>query len=143
MKQLTHKGFARFLARWIVGLTFLMAGWWKCFELTPLGHAEKFFIDGYSETWLPQWLLWGTGVIIPPLELIAGGLLIIGLFHKHAMYVLGIILIIVTYGHLLTEPLFSLIYHILPRFIILLIVLVLPEEEDILMLDKLLFKNST
>jgi uncharacterized membrane protein YphA (DoxX/SURF4 family) len=26
---------AIFTSRWVLGLIFFMAGWWKCFEITP------------------------------------------------------------------------------------------------------------
>ncbi len=60
---------AIFTARWVLGLIFFMAGWWKCFELTPKGHAEQFFIGQFDETWIPHWLLWAIGTSIPVLEL--------------------------------------------------------------------------
>lgn len=45
------------------------------------------------------------------------------------------ILLLVTYGHLLKEPLFSIMDHIFPRFILLAIVFLLPAEEDRFSLD--------
>ena len=57
--------------------------------------------------------------------------------------ILGIILIIVTYGHLLAEPLFSPVHHIFPRTLFLIIVLILPANEDSLSLDYLInYKKS-
>ena len=135
MTSITNKGLARFLARVLVGLTFFMAGYWKCLELTPIGHAEKFFIESFSQTWIPEWLLWGVGVSIPILELVVGGMLILGLFQRYCFLILGAILITVTYGHLLNAPLFSLINHIFPRSILLIIAMILPENEDKWTLD--------
>lgn len=130
MKNITNKGLARFVARQILGLIFFMAGYWKCFDLTPIGHADKFFIESFADTWIPTWLLWATGVSIPVIELVAGALLILGLFQRFTLLVLGAILIIVTYGHLLLDPLFSPIHHVFPRVILLIIVFVLPADED-------------
>ena len=42
---MTDKGWARMFARILVGIIFFMAGWWKCFELTPLQHARGMFVD--------------------------------------------------------------------------------------------------
>jgi len=36
--------------------------------LTPKGHAEQYFIADFSDTWIPQWLLWALGVSIPVLD---------------------------------------------------------------------------
>jgi uncharacterized membrane protein YphA (DoxX/SURF4 family) len=30
------------LVRWVLGLIFLMAGWWKVFELGPLEQSTRF-----------------------------------------------------------------------------------------------------
>ena len=132
---MTNRGWARFFARGIVGILFFMAGWWKCFELTPVGHAQRFFLEAYAETWIPEALLWALGLSIPVLELVAGGLVVIGFRTREALMVLGFILLVVTYGHTLTEPLFSTQGHIFPRGLFLLAALALPAKEDCLSVD--------
>ena len=129
---------AIFTARWVLGLIFFMAGWWKCFELTPKGHAERFFIEGFGETWIPHWLLWAVGTSIPVLELVAGLLVCLGLARVVAYATLGAILVTVTYGHLLREPLFEITEHIFPRLALLLFVFVAPRGNDVLSLDYLI-----
>jgi hypothetical protein len=37
---------AVFFVRWVLGLIFFMAGWWKTFELGPVGHAQ-FWRNGW------------------------------------------------------------------------------------------------
>lgn len=132
---MTNRGWARFFARGIVGILFLMAGWWKCFELTPLGHTQRFFLEAYAGTWIPVSLLWATGLTIPIVELVAGGLVVIGLRTREALIALGFVLLTVTYGHTLIEPLFSTQGHIFPRGLFLLAALSLPAEEDRLSVD--------
>jgi putative oxidoreductase len=112
-----------------------MAGWWKCFELTPVGHTRRFFLEAFADTWIPVALLWAIGLSIPVLELVAGGLVAVGFRTREALIVLGFILLIVTYGHTLTEPLFSIQGHILPRGLLVLAALALPAEEDCLSVD--------
>lgn len=129
---------AAFLARWVVGLIFAMAGFWKVFELTPAAHARRYFLEGYAETWIPVWLLWALGLTIPFVELVAGALLCLGFRVRAAAVALAFVLIVVTYGHLLAEPLFDTTSHIFPRTVLLLVVLVAPPEEDRLGLDALL-----
>jgi len=126
---------ALFFARWVLGLTFFMAGWWKCFELGPVDHARAYFLEGFPETWIPVFLLWGLGVAIPVMELVAGGLVCLGFRLRESLVVLGAILVIVTYGHLLLEPLFSLQGHIFIRLALLLFVLAGPRERDVLSVD--------
>jgi putative oxidoreductase len=118
-----------------VGFLFFMAGWWKCFTLTPVGHTERYFLEAYRETWIPTGLLWATGLSIPVIELIAGALVILGLRTREALIALGFVLVIVTYGHTLVEPLFSTQGHIFPRGLFLLAALALPEREDRLSID--------
>ncbi len=131
----TGQGWARFFAREIVGILFLMAGWWKCFELTPVGHTERYFLEAYRDTWIPTALLWATGLSIPVVELAAGALVVIGFRTREALIALGFVLVIVTYGHALVEPLFSTQGHIFPRGIFLLAALALPAEGDRLSID--------
>src|ERR1051325_6631188 len=64
-------------ARLFLGFIFFRAGVYKVFDLGPLGHARKWFLP-FQDTFLPVWALWAVGVAIPFVELIAGGLLLIG-----------------------------------------------------------------
>jgi len=132
---MSHRGWTRFFARVMLGLIFFMAGWYKCFVMTPLGHAATYFTGPYADTWIPHWLLLVTGVTVPVVELLSGALLIAGFRVRDALVALGFILLLVTYGHLLKEPLFSITGHIFPRFVLLAIVFLLPAEEDRLSLD--------
>lgn len=130
MRRFDGRPWAVLFARWVLGLTFAMAGWWKVFTMTPAGHARTYFLDAFAETWIPAALLWGLGVAIPVAELIAGGLVCVGLRRREAYVALGAILVVVTYGHLLIEPLFSLKNHIFIRLALLLFVLAVPQEHD-------------
>jgi len=134
---LSNWSWAIFTVRWVLGLIFFMAGWWKCFTLGPVAHARGFFLteDFREGSWIPDWLLWATGTTIPIVELIAGALVCLGLF-RHAAYIaLGAILVTVTYGHLLTQPLYDTTGHIFPRLVLLVFVWVAAWDKDILSLD--------
>jgi putative oxidoreductase len=133
---------AIFFARWVLGLIFFMAGWWKVFELTPAGHVERYFTGQFAETWIPAWLLWSVGAAIPFVELVAGGLLCLGLRVREALVALGAVLVVVSYGHLLLEPLFSTTGHIFPRLVLLVFLLVAPRGEDRLSLDAWLARRA-
>ncbi|MFQ5737685.1 MAG: DoxX family protein [Acidobacteriota bacterium] len=130
---------AHFVCRVMLGLTFLMAGWFKSFQLTPLGHARRFFTEPYSDTWIPYFLLLAVGISIPVVELLSGVLLIVGWRTREALIAVGAILLVVTYGHLLKEPLFSLTAHILPRTVLLVAVLLI--EDDTLSIDRWLRRH--
>jgi putative oxidoreductase len=140
--RLEGLSWAVFFARWVLGLIFFMAGWWKTFDLGPLEHARRLFVEPYAATWIPAWMLWGLGAVIPPVELVAGALVCLGLRLRAAQIALGAILILVTYGHLLLEPLFDTTHHIFPRLVLLLVTLAVPREKDLLSVDGWLARRA-
>ena len=123
------RALAAFVARVILGLTFFMAGWWKVFSVGALQHAGSGLVEPYADTWLPVWALWATGTAVPFVELIAGGLMVAGWFRWPAALGLGGVLILVTFGHLLAEPLFAFNAHVVPRTLLLIVALALFEED--------------
>ena len=131
----TLLSWAVFLARLQLGLMFFMPGVWRVFQVGPLEHARRFFVEPYAETFLPGWTLWGVGAAIPFVELVAGGLLLVGLWRRPALVVLGLELVVITFGHLLADPLFAFHSHVLPRLVLLLFLMVVPLERDRWALD--------
>ena len=125
-----RRAWAVLFARGVLGLIFFMAGVYKDFTLTPVGHAHKWFVDPYADTFLPAWSLWVTGLTIPFVELIAGALVLVGWRVTEALVALGAVLVIVTFGHLLKEPLYEFHTHVIPRLALLLFVLMVPRETD-------------
>lgn len=108
----------------------------------PLEHARVLFVGPYAQTFLPVWSLWATGAVVPVLELIAGALVIVGLWTRPSLVVLGAILILVTFGHLLLQSSTSINPYILPRSGLLLVVLLLPAADDRFSLDYLMRSRS-
>src|SRR6266566_5058511 len=135
-----NRSWAMLFARLVLGLIFFMAGVWKVFQLGPLQHARKYFLP-FADTFLPVWSLWATGVVIPFVELIAGGLVILGLRTREALVALGAVLAIVTFGHLLKEPLYEFHTHVIPRLALLLFIFLLPREDDRFSIDQLITKK--
>jgi uncharacterized membrane protein YphA (DoxX/SURF4 family) len=129
--------FALLFARLVLGLIFFMAGVYKVFSLTPAGHVRKWFLP-YQDTFLPEWSLWAAGFAIPFVELIAGAALLVGWRIREALLALGAVLVIVTFGHLLKEPLYPFHEHVLPRLALLLFLLVMPRQDDRFSVDNLL-----
>jgi uncharacterized membrane protein YphA (DoxX/SURF4 family) len=124
-------------ARLVLGLIFFMAGVYKVFQQGAIEHARQWFLP-YSDTFLPVWSLWAMGVTIPFVELIAGGLVIIGFRTRDALVALGFVLAVVTFGHLLKEPLYEFHTHVIPRLALLLLILLLPREADRFSIDHFL-----
>lgn len=130
------------LARIIVGLIFMMVGLWKVFVLGIGNHAQNFFVTPYADSWIPTWLLWASGAVIPVVELVAGFGLVVGLSVEASCYALGVVLVTVTYGHLLKEPLYDFTSHVMPRLALLLVVLLTPDEWDRLRLAWIFKRGS-
>ena len=81
---------------------------------------------------------WAVGTSIPVVELIAGALVCLGLFRRGACIALGAILVTVTYGHLLLDPLYDTTSHSFPRLALLVFVRVAPRQLDVLSLNALI-----
>src|SRR6476620_1120995 len=125
----SDRAWAILFARLVLGLIFFMAGVMKVFQLGPLNHARKYFLP-LADTFLPVWSLWAVGVVIPFGELIAGAMVILGLRVREALVALGFVLAIVTFGHLLKEPLYEFHTHVIPRLALLLLIMLMPREAD-------------
>jgi len=138
-----RRAWAVLLARGVLGLIFFMAGFWKVFTMGPAAHAHKWFVDPYAQTFLPAWALWTAGVTIPFVELVGGLLMILGWRIREASYGLGAVLLVVTFGHLLAEPLYEFHTHVIPRLALLLFVLTAPPAWDRLSLDAVLARRAT
>ena len=138
----SQRSWALLFARLVLGLIFFMAGIWKVFQLGPLEHARKYFLP-FADTFLPVWSLWLVGVSIPFVELVGSALLLIGLRVREALIALGAVLVIVTFGHLLHEPLFNFSGHVIPRLALLLFLLWCPREMDRWSVDFLLARKKS
>jgi uncharacterized membrane protein YphA (DoxX/SURF4 family) len=136
------RSWAILFARLVLGLIFFMAGVWKVFQLGPLEHARKLFLP-FADTFLPVWSLWLMGTLIPFVELIAGALVILGFRTREALVALGFVLAVVTFGHLLKEPLYEFHTHVIPRLALLLFILLLPREDDKFSVGHLLARRKS
>jgi len=130
----TNRAWGLLFARLVLGLIFFMAGVYKVFELGPLGHARKWFLP-FQDTFLPVWSLWAMGTVIPFVELIAGAMMLLGLRVREAAIALGGVLVVVTFGHLLREPLYALHEHVIPRLALVVLLLALPRADDRFSID--------
>lgn len=131
------RSWALLFARLVLGFIFFMAGVWKVFRLGPFEHARKYFLP-FADTFLPVWSLWAVGVVIPIVELLAGLLVLVGLRTREALVALGFVLAVVTFGHLLHDPLYEFHTHVIPRLALVLFIFLLPREDDRFSLDRVI-----
>ena len=140
MNDKISRAAALLFARVLLGIIFMMQGYGKIFNYTVPKVYNLFFKD-LEKTFLPKWLIWGTAYYTSYIEMIGGFLLIIGLFRKYTLYLLGIDLLVVSFGHGLLEPIWDL-QHVIPRAILLLIILLTPSQWDRWNMDSLLSRRQ-
>ena len=75
-------------------------------------------------------------------QLTAGWLLVAGYLRRPVAISLGFLLLMVTYGHALLEPLFNVNSHIFPRLILLLPTLALRVVDDPWSIDGMLARRK-
>lgn len=136
------RSWALLFARGVLGFIFFMAGVYKVFQMGPLEHARRLFVEPYAATFLPAWSLWVTGAAVPVVEFLAGALVLIGWRIREALVALGFVLVLVTFGHLLKEPFYEFHTHVIPRWALLLFILLLPRGEDCFSMDYILANHK-
>jgi putative oxidoreductase len=140
MEDKTTRAAGTLFTRLLLGIIFLMQGYGKIFTYTVPKVYQLFFVD-FEKTFLPKWLIWGTAYYTSYAELICGLLLIIGLFRNCALYLLAADLLIVSFGHGLMEPIWDL-QHVIPRALLLIALLLVPQQWDRWHLDALFTRKQ-
>jgi uncharacterized membrane protein YphA (DoxX/SURF4 family) len=136
----TNKKIALLTIRLLLGFIFFFQGFGKIFKFGVDNVYNNFFAKTYNGI-LPEFLLQATAYYTSYIEFIGGALLIIGFKRDYTLYALASVLVIVTFGHGLVEPIWDL-SHVLFRAILLLALLLLPQEWDHYRLDTLFKKNK-
>ncbi|CAL2058330.1 DoxX family protein [Tenacibaculum sp. 190524A05c] len=135
-----NKQIAVLTIRVLLGLIFFFQGYGKVFKFGLDTVYKNFFQASYSEL-LPDFILLFSAYFTSLAELIAGFLLIIGLKRDYALYALALVLVIVTFGHGLKDPIWDL-SHVMYRTILLVSLLLLPKELDKFSVDFLIKKDK-
>ena len=135
-----NRQIAALTLRLILGFIFLMQGFGKVFTwgVEDIYHREWFY--GTYKDLLPHFIIHATAYYTSYIELIAGALLVLGLKRNYALYALASVLVIVTFGHGLADPIWNL-SHVLYRTMLLVALLIIPVEWDKFSLDNMIAKN--
>lgn len=114
------------ITRLLLGTIFFMQGFGKVvtWGLEKVFYAK--FFHGTFHNLLPNYIIGATVFYTSFVELIAGALLIIGWKTNYALYALASVLLIVSFGHGLAEPIWDL-SHVMYRAILLIALLIMPE----------------
>ena len=136
-----NKAIAVLTIRLILGFIFLMQGYGKVFKW---GVENVYNMDYFYPTYkdlLPDFIIHATAYYTSYIELIAGLLVVLGLKRDYALYLLASVLVIVTFGHGLAEPIWNL-SHIMYRTLLLVTLLILPREWDRFSIDGIINKYT-
>ncbi|MFM7823531.1 MAG: DoxX family protein [Bacteroidota bacterium] len=123
-------------ARVILGLLFLFQGYDKIFRV-GIGQVSNAVNTGIGNGFLSPKLVNTTVFISSWIELIAGGMMVLGIFKTIASVALCANLIVVTIGFSWSKPIWDEM-HVFVRLSLLLLVMMLPTQWDQLSLDNLI-----
>jgi len=135
-----NKQIAVLTMRLLLGFIFFFQGYGKVFKFGLDAVYTNFFLKDYGEL-LPDFLLLFTAYYTSIIELVAGILLIVGFKRDYALYALASVLIIVTFGHGLKDPIWNL-SDVMFRTIPLAVLLLLPKDLDTYSIDFLIKKRN-
>lgn len=137
-----NKAVSALTVRLILGLIFLMQGFGKIFSLGMEKVINADFFHGTFKDLLPDFIIYATAYYTSYIELIGGFLLVLGFRTNYALYALASVLVIVTFGHGLAEPIWDL-SHVMYRTILLVTLLILPKEWDTFSIDSMIKKYAS
>ncbi len=133
-----HEGVAVFIARIFLGLLFFFQGYDAVFNV-KIKNVIETYRETFSNKGIPQFLIVLAAWFTSCTELVCGVLLVVGLFKYAALYLLGANMIIAALGFGLNTPMWDT-KHVMPRLILLLILVMVPQTWDLMSLDNLIHK---
>lgn len=144
-----ERAWAAFVPRAIVGLMFVFAGANKVFTIGPRAYAEMVHEHSHMVQFFPWQVVDHVAFATGFVEIALGALLTIGFKTRWAARLLGGMMVLVAAGYGLAglvDPVGGVTAmdiravntYILPRAMLLIIVLMLPAEDDLFTAEKLL-----
>src|SRR5690349_20982794 len=121
MAYITHESVLVFVLRVVLGLLFFFQGYDKVFRVKISG-VTAFFREESQHRRVPASVLDFSAFFTSFVELVCGGLLIVGLFKTAALYLLAADLLLVTAAFSFLKPMWDM-QQVFPRLILLAVVL--------------------
>lgn len=128
---------AAFIARVFLGILFFMQGYDAVVKVKVKQVIGTFESD-FGKHGIPKFVTIGAVWFTSYSELIGGALLIFGLFEYFALYMLGLNVIIASIGFGINTAMWDT-RHVLPRLLLILFLLIIPESWHALSLDYYFF----
>lgn len=135
-----NKQIAVLTLRLLLGFIFFFQGYGKVFKFGLNSVYQNFFLKSYSEL-LPDFLLLFSAYYTSIIELVGGALLVVGFKRDYTLYALASVLVMVTFGHGLKDPIWDL-SDVMYRTLLLVSLLLLPKDLDKYSVDFLIKKDN-
>jgi uncharacterized membrane protein YphA (DoxX/SURF4 family) len=133
---LTPETIAPLLTRVLLGILFFIQGYDKIFNIKIVNVIET-IRPAYHKMKLPGFIIVLSSWFTSYIEFTCGLLLIVGLLKYFSLYLLGIDLIIVSFGMSVINSVWNM-ELVFPRFLLLLFLLIYPAEYDVITLQHFL-----
>jgi len=133
---LTPETIAPLFTRVLLGILFFMQGYDKIFNVKIVNVIET-IRPAYHKMKLPNFIIVFTAYFTSYIEFIFGLFLMVGLLKYFSLYLLGVDLIIVSFGMSVINSVWNM-ELVFPRFLLLLFLLIYPAEYDVITLQHLL-----
>ena len=127
---------AELFLRLFTGILFLFQGYDKLFRLKIPAVTDLFAADA-ERYYISRPLLNLLAYCSSGVEFLGGLMLIAGFFTNYALYALGVDLLVVSFAFTFLEPMWNM-KHVLPRFILVIVILIMPRHYQVFSLDNLL-----
>ncbi len=129
---------AGLIARLFLGTLFFLQGYDAVIKVGVRNVAGA-FKDEFAKHGIPQYITVAAAWFTSYSELIGGALLIFGMFEYISLYLLGLNLIVAAIGFGINTPMWDT-RHVLPRLLLILFLLIIPQSWNALSLDYYFFK---
>jgi len=124
------------LIRLFAGILFLFQGYDKLFKIKMKGVISSFTVDSDRQN-IPRAFVATIAYYTSITEFAGGILLMLGLFTSFTLYALGLDLLLVCFAFTYMQPMWDM-KHVFPRFLLIVLLLLLPSSYNEFSLDALL-----
>lgn len=146
LDETTRVSLVLLFARLFLGSIFVAQGTRSVVKRGLAGFAQKIYVEPLANSWVPEPLLWGAGVMNPVIQIATGVLLILGLRTRFAATVMAAFLVSIFFGHLLVDPFDrgdSTHAYAMANFLIAIVVLWLHPRGDRFSVDALFARRAS
>ncbi|MFT6815639.1 MAG: putative membrane protein YphA (DoxX/SURF4 family) [Sphingobacteriales bacterium] len=132
---------ALLLIRLLLGVIFFLQGLGKVFKIGVEHLLSQVFTPMLQDTFVPYFIQVAIAYFTSYAELIGGLFLLLGLFRKYTYMVLALVLVVVSIGHGIAQPIWDLT-HVFYRASFLVFLIVIPFNQDKYSLDQMINNKS-